>query len=458
MPNRLSTNDQKVLDYLRDPISYVSGGDGELFINNVLVDECYDIQYSYREMKEPIYGYRSQYFNEVLAGTVLITGQFTINYIHDGYLYSILNADKQFDNYINSDWNISNLDNEMLGDGYEYKTKLQQYNELRKVVKRDANTLADMKVKKAILDQQVIEMQTIMERERTAAETVRSNIAGQENKWIDNVKTNPQDTQEWVYDNSEASGHYETVPAKDPNPTYDRLNIADDAWRKYQAMLEVYEVNKTHIENNAFIYVDFSLVPSIQSDWSNLLKNNDWDITKHITLNNDYKRAAEELIKPGWFNTDESDYAKFQQSKLNADAEERNVTWNLRQQLIALKERQEKLKAEVQSMEDSKINMTAIDTEMSKPKTNQFAIKQGKYMSISSLSALQATAAGNTSLKVGTNYRPENTTKNTKFQIKFNGLLHKELIGVHLVGHTHFFGVGGEVIKESYTFLAQRLV
>ena len=54
------------------------------------MDECYDIQYMYQELKQPIYGYNSKHYDEVLPGQVAVAGSFTINYIHDAYLLKIL--------------------------------------------------------------------------------------------------------------------------------------------------------------------------------------------------------------------------------------------------------------------------------------------------------------------------------------------------------------------------------
>jgi len=71
-------------------ISYVSAPQASIFFGGILIDECYDIQYSYREAKEPIYGYLSRHYDAILDGTVIITGAFTINYKHDQYLSSAL--------------------------------------------------------------------------------------------------------------------------------------------------------------------------------------------------------------------------------------------------------------------------------------------------------------------------------------------------------------------------------
>lgn len=71
---------------------YVTASQGRIFIGGVLIDECYDIQYTYQESKEPIYGYNSKHFDAVLPGQVVIYGNFTINYKHDSYLNKVFQA------------------------------------------------------------------------------------------------------------------------------------------------------------------------------------------------------------------------------------------------------------------------------------------------------------------------------------------------------------------------------
>jgi acyl carrier protein phosphodiesterase len=70
--------------------NYVSVPQGKVYINGILIDECYDIQYMYQELKQPIYGYNSKYYDAVLPGQVGVAGSFTINYIHDAYLLKVL--------------------------------------------------------------------------------------------------------------------------------------------------------------------------------------------------------------------------------------------------------------------------------------------------------------------------------------------------------------------------------
>lgn len=69
---------------------YVTSSQAKIYINGLWLDDCYDITYQYHESKQPVYGYNSKYFDDILPGQVLISGSFTINYRHDGYLSKIL--------------------------------------------------------------------------------------------------------------------------------------------------------------------------------------------------------------------------------------------------------------------------------------------------------------------------------------------------------------------------------
>jgi hypothetical protein len=69
---------------------YYCAPDAKVYINGIFIEEIYDIQYQYRELKEPIYGYLSKEYDHVVRGTTIVTGAFTLNYTHDQYLPAIL--------------------------------------------------------------------------------------------------------------------------------------------------------------------------------------------------------------------------------------------------------------------------------------------------------------------------------------------------------------------------------
>lgn len=69
---------------------YFSGSQISLRIDDIILDEAFYIRYSLNQSKVPIYGYASQYFNTVAAGTVLVTGSFLLNFKESLYLPAIL--------------------------------------------------------------------------------------------------------------------------------------------------------------------------------------------------------------------------------------------------------------------------------------------------------------------------------------------------------------------------------
>lgn len=70
---------------------YFSGSQVNLYIGDVLIDEANALSISVHQRKRPIYGYASQLFDRVARGTVLVEGQFQINFKESGYLYAVLN-------------------------------------------------------------------------------------------------------------------------------------------------------------------------------------------------------------------------------------------------------------------------------------------------------------------------------------------------------------------------------
>ena len=57
---------------------------------NVILEDCTAIQYTLTQSKKPIFGYASQYYDAVAKGIVIVHGRLWINYIHQGYLRTLL--------------------------------------------------------------------------------------------------------------------------------------------------------------------------------------------------------------------------------------------------------------------------------------------------------------------------------------------------------------------------------
>ena len=71
-------------------LDYYSGAQSSMYIENVLIDEITSLQWTVQQSKVPIYGYASQFFDEMASGTVIVQGSFSINFVEAGYLWSVL--------------------------------------------------------------------------------------------------------------------------------------------------------------------------------------------------------------------------------------------------------------------------------------------------------------------------------------------------------------------------------
>ncbi len=69
---------------------YFSGSQVSLYIGDVLIDEVTGLQVEVQQRKMPIYGYASQLFDKVAKSTVIVNGQFSINFKESGYLTTVL--------------------------------------------------------------------------------------------------------------------------------------------------------------------------------------------------------------------------------------------------------------------------------------------------------------------------------------------------------------------------------
>lgn len=439
---------KSVLDYLKNPVDYVSGGDGQLFINYILVDECYDIQYSYREMKEPVYGYRSTHFSDVLHGTVLITGQFTINYIHDGYLWSILNAGKTSLTQTGGVSDViskgkssdgkSDVFSQTFQDGLTYKTTLEQYNELRKYIDSKYQENKDIESKMAILNETMKGYDTKSASAKQKSANTVKNITNQMGDWASGM---------W-YDN------------------INRVSAAEGQYDTYSTLNDQYVKNKNLILSGNYSSVSFpsSKIENISS-WGALASGAESEtfpynltyINKLLSLNEQYGAEAKSYISNGFFNNDAYKYAQYRQQIKNAQTTEKNTLKGLSEQKKQLQKRKNVLDSQKTQLDKAKDQLAILKASLNNPTVNSFMKTRGNYKEIDSLKLQQAQySSSKNSDFFNSRSRPEDADPFV-FQIRFNGLDHKKLIGVHLIGHSHMFGVGGEPIKETYTFLAQRL-
>ena len=68
---------------------YYTGGQAQIYMRDVFLDEVTSLQFSTVTNKTPIFGYASRRFDTVAAGNMLVQGTFTINFVSSGYLQII---------------------------------------------------------------------------------------------------------------------------------------------------------------------------------------------------------------------------------------------------------------------------------------------------------------------------------------------------------------------------------
>jgi hypothetical protein len=101
-------------------LDYYSGAQSSVYIENVLIDEITSLQWTVQQSKVPIYGYASQFFDEMASGTIIVQGSFSINFVEAGYLWSVLNHVRGYNLHPNNAVSILETQEE------RYKAKLQQ--------------------------------------------------------------------------------------------------------------------------------------------------------------------------------------------------------------------------------------------------------------------------------------------------------------------------------------------
>lgn len=67
-----------------------------IYVGNLFIDECNTIQYALQDNAIPIYGYASRYADAYGQGRSLVQGQLTLNFVTEGYLYTVVKQYKQF--------------------------------------------------------------------------------------------------------------------------------------------------------------------------------------------------------------------------------------------------------------------------------------------------------------------------------------------------------------------------
>jgi len=69
---------------------HYSGSQITIWFGDILIDDINSIQWTRQQNKRPIYGYASQQFDAVAKGTVIIQGNFVVNFRQAGYVSLVM--------------------------------------------------------------------------------------------------------------------------------------------------------------------------------------------------------------------------------------------------------------------------------------------------------------------------------------------------------------------------------
>ncbi|MGC1582141.1 MAG: hypothetical protein WA766_11690 [Candidatus Acidiferrales bacterium] len=61
-----------------------------IYIGNLFIDELNMIQYALQDNAVPVYGYASRFYDALAQGRSLVQGQFALNFVSEGYLYTVM--------------------------------------------------------------------------------------------------------------------------------------------------------------------------------------------------------------------------------------------------------------------------------------------------------------------------------------------------------------------------------
>lgn len=443
--------ESSIENYFLNESNYVSAGDGEVYIGDILLDECYDIQYAYREMKEPVYGYRSKYYSSVIPGTVIISGQFTINYIHDAYLFTLLEAQQHDSSQELVEEGRKLVTGQLHEDNIEKKNLLQRYNYIRRIIdEKDLNdAILDSQMK--VYQARISDLDNKKVRTNEHADARLNNIDKQKDTLISSWWSNQEGKE-------------------------DRIDEAEHALEKYNFAMNEYYKNKENISADipsmSFTYSDeISLLanPILEelmqllykymgsgvnmSETDSFRKNN--LVRQLYDLNESYQKAISKFVEPGWFNTDARDFARFEAARDTALASREETLNQLQIERNRAKDQLDKLSGKKSELTELKEEMNRILAVLREPAMSHYITDQGgNFKKLDAGTYLSSIARSGQEIKA---YRPEDIQQEIRLKFRYQGMVHKVLDGVKLIGHSHLLGVGGQPVQETYMFLARKI-
>lgn len=89
LATRLPDDEEQI--YANDAFTrYFTATLARIYIGNLFVDEVHSVQFVLQQNRSPVYGYASRFADAYSTGRSLVQGQIIVNYVHPGYLRTIL--------------------------------------------------------------------------------------------------------------------------------------------------------------------------------------------------------------------------------------------------------------------------------------------------------------------------------------------------------------------------------
>ena len=448
------------------PLDYVTASQGQIYFDGILIDEIYDIQYTYREFKEPIYGYNSKYYDHLLEGTVIIHGQFSINYKHDSYLVSIFDKIQQeTTNYDTGSANtvaIIQKKNDKLAE--DYRTTLQSIKD--NIAKKKE---LEAKIKNATVAKQTLEAsKDLVQNGNTNMSNALSNsISKADMAVVDHLAKVESNSPTDYIKLRQDIGKYEVNQAsvvltdaqRNEDVTYytEIVNSLTNQIANIQKDVDAQTITINNLGTTG------AIIPQALYDALNIKAKELSDLQARLVIAKD---QLAEVISISSGDVDQankkankalssSDGMKYLKLKLQLDlaAQKKNLFDNVSGNALI---------DSASALQKAQDLITSLNAEL---KIVTEAITQGQKKATSNKA--DASEIGNKMLeaikevKNANDYAVADRAEDTlAFNIFFNynGLTHKILKDCTLTGHTHAVQQGGEAIREYYSFIAKGIV
>ncbi len=447
-------------------LGYVTAAQAKLYVGGILLDECYDLQYQYKEFKEPVYGYLSKHFDAVLKGNVIISGTFTINYKHDAYLIKLLERIQQ-DKTVQGDsvkkaWarkqRLEDDTRAYLKMLEQYKSEFDGVKAAEAIIKFNNNEITMAQQELAVANK----YPTIVEKDFAAK------AEAAEKKKVDFMAgLTPEDKAKVLSDETkfvDANTNYQEGVGKNNaklQSVQDRIDATNASLKEEKVKISDVELKLSSLPRGS----TEPYVKELEAELQRLLANVAM-LNKLLTID----RETFDTVQK-----DNVTYSTEQTEKVQDTLDDNSKAY------IAVKLQAEKLKSEkkvaarnaaskIKDIEARIANLKAanevIEADVKEKTTALEEIKKKLSTSKDDINSLNkavmdAANKANEADALKSTHRPEDygTWTPGKFSmfIEYNGVIHKILEDCTLTGHGHVVAQGGEVIKEYYTFISKKI-